>query len=189
MPLRFAFERSDIELSGLGRFAGGILAGLVAWLSLLSPTTAAAQAGGWSDEDPWARSAALDTGPTDDAFYSTVSPFEHYHSDRTQVFPFACSLRELGGPRIEVRESPVNFSTPYIPFTRDRDELFVYGYGRNAATEGGFVASVDTSTLRERWRTQILANEIPNQWSYPGVGLAHGNGFIYAIYANVLVKL
>jgi hypothetical protein len=173
----------------VGRLAGGILAGLVASLPLLSQTTGGAQAAGWSDADPCARSAGLDTGPTDSAFYSTVSPFEHYHSDRRQVFPFACSLRELGGRKIEARESPVNFSTPYIPFTRDRDELFVYGYGRDAATEGGFVASVDTSTLGERWRTRILANEIPNQWSYPGVALAHGNGFIYAIYANVLVKL
>jgi hypothetical protein len=173
----------------LGRLTWGILAGLVASLSLLSQTTDGAQAAGLSETDPCPRSAALDTGPTDSAFYSTVSPFEHYHSDRTQLFPFACSLRELGGPRIEARSSPVNFSTPYVPFTRDRVELFVYGYGRDAATEGGFVASVDTSTLDERWRTRILANEIPNQWSYPGVALAHGNGFIYAIYANVLVKL
>jgi hypothetical protein len=122
----------------------------------------APQAEGLPEADPCPRSAVLDTGLTDSAFYSTVSPFEHYHSDRTQVFPFACSLRELGGARIEARSSSVNFSTPYIPFTRDRDQLFVYGYGRDAATEGGFVASVDTSTLDERWRTQILANEIPN---------------------------
>jgi hypothetical protein len=173
----------------VGRLAGGILVGLVASLSILSQTTGGTQAAGWSEADPCPRSAVLDTGPSNSAFYSTISPFEHYHSDRAQVFPFACSLRELGGPKIEARSSPVNFSTPYIPFTRDRSELFVYGYGRDAATEGGFVASVDTSTLGERWRTQILANQIPNQWSYPGVALAHGNGFIYAIYANVLVKL
>lgn len=151
--------------------------------------TGDAQAAGGSAADPCPRSAALDPGPTDSAFYSTVSPFEHYHSDRRQVFPLACSLSELGGSKIEARSSPVNFSTPYIPFTRNRDELFVYGYGRNAATEGGFVSSVDTSTLREHWRRHIFANEIPDQWSYPGVGLVHGNGFIYAIYANVLVKL
>ena len=29
----------------------------------------------------------------------------------------------------------------------------------------------------------------PGQWSYPGVLAAHGNGFLYAIYGNVLVKL
>jgi hypothetical protein len=169
----------------VGRLAGGILAGLVASLSLLSQTSGGAQAAALPEADPCPRSAVLDTGPTDSAFYSTVSPFEHYHSDRNQLFPFTCSLRELGGPKIEARSSPVNFSTPYIPFTRDRDQLFVYGYGRDAATEAGFLARVDTSTLDERWRTRILANEIPNQWSYPGVALAHGNGFIYAIYANV----
>jgi len=158
-------------------------------LALLLATSGGAQAGAQSGGDPCPRSASLKTGPTQDAFYSTVSPFEHFHSDRTQVFEFACSLSELGGGKIQARSSPVNFSTPYIAFTRDRNELFVYGYGRYAATEGGFVARVNTSTLRQRWRTQILATELPNQWSYPGVGLAHGNGFIYAIYANVLVKL
>ncbi len=173
----------------LGRLAGTILAGLVASSSLLAQTTDGAQAASWSEGDPCPRSAVLETGRTDGAFYLTVSPFEHYHSNRTQTFPFACSLQELGGSKIEARSSPVNFSTPYIPFTRDRDELYVYGYGRDAATQGGFVSRVDTSTLGERWRTQILANQIPNQWSYPGVALAHGNGFIYAIYANVLVKL
>ncbi len=183
-------DRAHMHLKAiLSRLAGTILAGLVASSSLLSQTTDGAQAAGWAEADPCSRSAVLETGRTDGAFYSTVSPFEHYHSDRTQLFPFACSLRELGGSKIEARSSPANFSTPYIPFTRDRDELYVYGYGRDAAAQGGFVSRVDTSTLHERWRTQILANQIPNQWSYPGVGLAHGNGFIYAIYANVLVKL
>ncbi len=182
--------RAHMHLQALmGRLAGTILAGLVASSSLLGQTPDGAQAADWSDADPCPRSAVLETGPTDGAFYSTVSPFEHYHSDRTQVFPFACSLDELGGSKIEARASKVNFATPYIPFTRDRDELYVYGYSRDAATEGGFVSRVDTSTLGERWRTHILATQIPNQWSYPGVALAHGNGFIYAIYANVLVKL
>lgn len=158
-------------------------------LALLSPMAGGAQTAGQSNADPCRRSARIETGTTDSAFYSTIAPFEHFHSDRTQVFAFACSLSELGGGGILARSSSVNFSTPYIPFTRDRGELFVYGYGLNAATEGGFVASVDTSTLSQRWRTQILATELPNQWSYPGVALAHGNGFIYAIYANVLVKL
>lgn len=174
------------------RFVGTLLLALgaaAASLALLSATSGGAQAGARSDADPCHRSASLETGPTHGAFYSTVSPFEHFHSDRTQVFMFACSLAELGGEKIEGRSSPVDFSTPYIAFTRDRNQLFVYGYGRNAAIEGGFVASVNPSTLRQRWRTQILAAELPNQWSYPGVGLAHGNGFLYAIYANVLVKL
>src|SRR4051794_1125200 len=84
-----------------------------------------AQAGAQSAADPCHRSASLKTGPTHGAFYSTVSPFEHFHSDRTQVFKFACSLSELGGGKIQARSSPVNFSTPYIAFTRDRNQLFV----------------------------------------------------------------
>jgi hypothetical protein len=173
------------------RFVGTMLlaafGAAAAWVALLS--SGGAQAGAQSGTDPCHRSASLETGPTHGAFYSTVSPFEHFHSDRTQVFKFACSLGELGGGKIQARSSPVKFSTPYIAFTRDRNQLFVYGYGRNAATEGGFVARVNPSTLRQHWRTQILATELPNQWSYPGVGLAHGNGFVYAIYANILVKL
>ena len=148
-----------------------------------------AQAAGGVAGDPCPRSASLDVGPTDGPFYATVAPFEHDQSERTQVFPFACSLGDLGRNGIQGRKSAVNFADPYIPFTRGRDELFVYGYGLDAATQGAFVASVDPATLRQRWRTQILADELPDQWSYPGVGLAHGNGFIYAIYANVIVKL
>lgn len=139
--------------------------------------------------DPCFRSAQLIAGPTNGAYYLTVAPFEHYDSSRTQLFPFACSLSDMGASTIQARASSVDFSTPYAAFTRNRDELFIYGFGLDAATQGGFVASVDPSTLAQRWRTQILATEIPNQWSYPGVGLAHANGFIYAIYANVLVKL
>ena len=44
-------------------------------------------------------------------------------------------------------------------------------------------------SLGERWRTRILDPSPPRQWSYPGVLAAHGNGFLYAIYGNVLVKL
>ncbi|HVN63146.1 MAG TPA: hypothetical protein VMT58_00805 [Candidatus Binataceae bacterium] len=141
------------------------------------------------ETDRCPRSAALQTGTTDGPYYSTISPFEHFDSSRTQLFSDACSLGEIKGRRIRARSSTVNFATPYIAFTRDRGEIFVYGYGEDAATEGGFVASVDTATLQQNWRTQIIADELPNQWSYPGVGLVHGNGFIYAIYANVLVKL
>ena len=160
--------------------------GLLAVLPLLGGATPAR-----ATEDPCPRTAALRPGPGPGLF-RTVAPFEHATSSRTQVFPLACSLAELtgGGPvGIAARRSPLDLATPYIAVTRRRGELFVYGYGTDAAAEGGFVASVDPRTLRERWRTRIRDAEPAGAWSYPGVLLAHGNGSLYAVYANVLVRL
>jgi len=131
-------------------------------------------------------------GPTNGPYYRTVAPYEHFGADRTQVFPHTRTVSELAGSgpaEIAARVSPVDFTTPYIAFTRNRDQLFVYGYGPDAATQGGYVANVDPETLQERWRTQILDTSPAGQWSYPGVGLAHGNGYVYAIYTNILVKI
>lgn len=131
-------------------------------------------------------------GPTAGAYFATVAPFEHAGSDRTQVFPRSCTLAELTGerrPAIALRSSPQDVATPYDAVTRRRDQLYLYGYGADAATEGGYVASFDPATLRQRWRTRIPDRSPPGQWSYPGVVLAHGNGFVYAVYGNVLVKL
>ncbi len=144
-----------------------------------------------SVSDPCVRSRDLRVGPTAGPYFSTVSPFEHFASDRRQVFPFTCTLREIAGRgpiKIVARKAPGNYATPYIPVTRGRNQLYVYGYGKNPQTEGGFVARVDPVTLVQRWRTQIKVPP-PGQWSYPGVLVAHGNGFLYAIYGNVLVKL
>ena len=124
--------------------------------------------------------------------YRTVAPFEHFSSSRTQVFPHTCTLRELTGggrARILTRAAPGDYRTPYIAATRDRDELFVYGYGPDASRDGGFVAGVDPHSLRARWRTSIPDRSPPGQWSYPGVLLVHGNGFLYAVYGSVMVKL
>jgi hypothetical protein len=150
-----------------------------------SPTTVA------GTNDRCARSAALQTGPQDGAYYSTVAPFEHFDSNRTQTFASTCTIEELAGidVRVDLRRSSVNFATPYIAATRDRDQLYVYGYGSDPATDGGYVALVDPTTLEQQWRTKILDTSPAGQWSYPGVVVAHGNGFLYAIYANVLVKL
>jgi len=151
----------------------------------LSPTPVA------GTDDRCARSAALQTGPQDGAYYSTVAPFEHFDSNRTQTFASTCTIEELAGldVRVDLRRSAVNFATPYIAATRDRDQLYVYGYGSDPATDGGYVALVDPTTLEQQWRTEILDTSPAGQWSYPGVVVAHGNGFLYAIYANVLVKL
>jgi hypothetical protein len=141
--------------------------------------------------DPCVRSRDLRVGPTGGAYFSTASPFEHFDSARRQVFPSACTLAEIAGPgriRIAAREAPDNYAKPYIPVTRGRDQLYVYGFGADPQTQGGFVASVDPVTLRQRWRTQMTVPP-PGGWSYPGVVVAHGNGFLYADYGNVLVKL
>jgi len=130
-------------------------------------------------------------GRTAGAYYSTQAPFEHFSSSRTAVFPHTCTLSELAGrdPVIRARLAPGDYRTPYIAVTRDRGQLYVYGYRPDAATQGAYVASVDPTSLRERWRTRILDRSPPMQWSYPGVLAAHGNGFLYAIYGSVLVKL
>ena len=125
--------------------------------------------------------AALAPGPTHGAYYETVAPFEHFSSARTQVFPHTCPVHG----EVRARRAPGDYSTPYIAVTRNRDQLYVYGY----RPDGGYVASVDPRTLRERWRTRIVDDKPPDQWSYPGVMAVHGNGFLYAVYGNVLVKL
>jgi len=169
----------------------GLLPALLT-VAAVTATSAATANASTAPADPCPASAALDVGRSDGPFYSTVSPFEHFGSNRTQVFPSTCTTEQLTGsanPSIEARSSAEDFSTPYISATRNRGQLYVYGYGADAATEGGFVASVDPDTLEQRWRTRILDPSPANGWSYPGVMLVHGNGFIYAVYGNVLVKL
>lgn len=165
---------------------------LLATVAAAACALAAAPVASAAASDPCPRTADLDVGPSDGPFYSTVSPFEHFSSDRAQVFPHTCTLRELTGvrsPEIASRSSAASFATPYISATRNRGELFVYGYRRNPATEGAFVAKVDPRTLEEEWRTPILDPEPTDGWSYPGVMAIHGNGFIYADYASVIVKI
>ncbi len=154
-------------------------------------TAVAAPSGAASDPCP--ASAQLHVGTGKAALYSTVAPFEHYGSDRSQVFPATCSLRQLTGeahPRIAARKAPGTYAAPYVSATRNRGELFVYGYGADPGTDGAFVARVDTHTLRETWRTLILdRTPATGGWAYPGVMLVHRNGFIYADFGNAIVKL
>ena len=162
---------------------------VVARAGLDSSATAAGNRS--STSDPCVRSRDLRVGPTGAAYFSTVSPFEHFGSERRLLFPSACTLAEIAGPgriHIAARKAPDSYAKPYIPVTRGRDELYVYGFGADPQTQGGFVARVDPVTLRQRWRTQITVPP-PGAWSYPGVLVAHGNGFLYAVYGNVLVKL
>ena len=152
-------------------------------LALLATTLAA---GAGAAPVAAAPCGALRPGPSDGPYYRTVAPFEHDNSARTQVFPATCAVTRA---HVSARQAQTDFTTPYIAVTRNRDQLYVYGYGADAATQGGYVAGVDPRTLRQRWRTQIPDPSPPGQWSYPGVMLAHGNGFLYAVYGNILVKL
>jgi hypothetical protein len=129
--------------------------------------------------------ASLRTSPRDGGFYATVAPFEHFSAARTQVFPHTCGA---SGP-VRARVAPGDYRTPYIATTRERGQLYMYGYGPDPASEGGYVASVDPRTLRERWRTRIRDTAPVPGWSYPGVMAVHGNGYLYAVYASVMVKL
>jgi hypothetical protein len=163
---------------------GAALAGL---LAARAPASASA-----ATPDPCPRSAALRTGPTNGPYYATVAPFEHFSSSRTQVFPATCATTELPGAgpvRVRVREAPGDYLTPYSAVTRARGQLYLYGYRPDAAHQGAYVAAIDTRTLRERWRTRIPDAKPPGQWSYPGVLAVHGNGSLYAVYGNVLVRL
>ncbi len=144
-----------------------------------------------AQRDPCFRSRNLRVGPTNSAYFSTVSPFEHFDSQRTLVFPATCTVAEIArrGPiKIQAREAPTQYAEPYVPITRLRDQVYIYGYGTDPQTDGGFVASINPVTLAQRWRTTIKAPP-PAQWSYPGVLTVNGKGLLYAIYANVLVKL
>jgi hypothetical protein len=162
---------------------GATLAGL---LAAHAPASASAA------PDPCPRSAALRTGPADGPYYATVAPFEHFSSSRAQVFPATCATTELPGAgpvRVRVREAHGDYLTPYSAVTRDRGQLYLYGYRPDAARQGAYVAAIDTRSLRERWRTRIPDAAPPGQWSYPGVVAVHGNGSLYAVYGNVLVRL
>ncbi len=142
-------------------------------------------------KDTCARSRDLHVGKTDSALYSTVTPFEHFDAARTQVFPYTCTIAEIAGRgpvSIAARQAPGNYTTPYNTVTRGRDQLYVYGYRSDPQTQGAFVASINPVTLAERWRTDIKVPP-PGEWTYPGVVLVHGNGYLYAIYGNVIVKL
>lgn len=86
------------------------------------------------------------------------------------------------------RRAPESYATPYIAQTRERDELFVHGFGARADKEGGSVAKVDTATLEEEWRTEIIDEE-PSTRLWPGVVTARGDGSLYAVFASRLVRL
>lgn len=143
--------------------------------------------------DPCPRSASLETGPSTGPLYHSVAPFEHHDIERSNLCRAACSLREMaaGQPiRIGERVAPDNYATPFNAQTRERGELLLHGFGSKAdAPYGGYVAMLDAETLELRWRTPLYDPVPANQWSWPGMVSAHGNGYLYAVYGNRFYKL
>jgi hypothetical protein len=134
------------------------------------------------------RSDTLPSG-TSPTWYVSVASSEHADSQRTQVFGRTCTLTEVTQSkrlRIRVRQAPGTYPAIYNVVTRNRNELYVFG-GNAGQSSGAYVARLDPETLVELWRTPLQVNA--GQWSYLGVMAVHGNGFLYAVTSNLLVKL
>lgn len=135
-------------------------------------------------------SADFRTGRSTWAWYSTMMPFEHFDSWRSQVFPNSCNVQQLvgsGAVKVKTRTAKGHYPSPYNLMTRERDELFVYG-GYVNQEGGAYVAKLDPVTLREKWRVHLVSQN-PDQFDWPGVAGVHGNGFIYAVAGNILAQI
>lgn len=143
--------------------------------------------------DPCPASAGLKTGPGTNA-YITVTPSEHFNSQRTHLFKHACAPSEMNadaGKPPQVRTAPGDYPSPYNLVTRGRDELFVYGgaYGDQPNSRGSYVARLNPATLQPVWRTQLIDARAEGLWNYPGVIATHRNGSIYAIFGDQIARL
>lgn len=134
-------------------------------------------------------SDALTTGTNSGAWYTTLSPSEHFDSGRSQVFSSACTLSQITGSSspyaLSTRVAPGSYPSLYNIATRNQNELFVYG--GYAGQGGAYVARLDPDTLSELWRASIT---IPSsQWSFIGAMGVHSNGYIFSIQSNLLAKI
>lgn len=164
---------------------------LASALALVLPVVGTAHpAAAASTIDRCSASASMLTGPSAAGYYTSIAPFEHHDSGRSQVFSDACSLRELPpGDGVEVRTADGDYATPYVVSTRDRDQVVLYGYSSQANTTGAFVTMLDAGTLTERWRVSLRDTTPKGQWSYPGVAAVIGDGAVVAVYGNQLFRL
>jgi hypothetical protein len=134
-------------------------------------------------------SASIQTGPGP-AWYVTLTPTEQPNSQRTQTYDLACNLSQLSpistSLKIQPRTAPASYVNIYNIATRDPGELFVFG-GFAGQSGGSYVAKVDPVSLSEIWRTSF---SVPSsQWSYPGAMGIQGQGDVFAVASNVLVKV
>src|SRR4051812_14096652 len=110
-----------------------------------------------SDADVCSASLHLRTGRSDGPWYTTLMPFEHFNSLRSQQFPHSCDAAQLAGRgavTVQTRDAVGDYPSPYNVVTRERDELFVYGGYVNQGS-GAYVAKLDPVTLLEKWRVYM----------------------------------
>lgn len=130
------------------------------------------------------------TGVTNEAWYQTMAPFEHYDSGRSQLFQNTKTVEAIAGSdkvKIQTRTAKGNYKKPYNLVTRNTNELFLYG-GNVRGEEGGYVAKINAKSLEEEWRV-IIKDDGTSEFNWPGMVGAHGNGQIYAIAGNLLAKV
>jgi hypothetical protein len=135
-------------------------------------------------------SDSLTTGVTTRAFYATLTPFEHYDSVRSQLFPFTNTVQEIAGSknvRIATRSSVSNYANPYNLVTRHKNELFVMG-GYPGDPGGAYVAKLSADTLEEAWRVSLTIPD-PHYWNWPGVLAIHGNGQLYVNAGYLMARI
>lgn len=171
----------------------GITLGLIVTLGAGPGQAATPAAAAPVVADPCPASARLSTGPGATG-YLTVTPSEHFDSQRTHLFRHACAPVEMQAATdrpVQVRSAIGDYPSPYNLVTRARDELFVYGgaYGDQPNARGSYVARLDPATLSPIWRTPLIDAKAEGRWNYPGVIATHRNGYIYAIFGDQMAKL
>jgi hypothetical protein len=124
-------------------------------------------------------------------WFPSLMAFEHHDSARSHVFAGADFDGSFRGPnRVRVRTSPDDYLTPYNVIYLGPRAMFVYGggYGDKGGV-GAFVARVNPRTLRAEWVNQLINTVQTDEWDYPGVVSALGDGVLYVIYGYRLAKL
>ena len=138
-------------------------------------------------------SGTLQTGGTPTGLYATVTPFEHANVERTHVHPADFGGAITGQDHNIVNQRPYegSHSTPYNIVTRDEGELFLIGGtgGEDPASTGPYIVKFDTQDGSVLWNTKLREMRELNEFMWPGVVTAHGNGFIYAVAGAFLWKL
>ena len=172
---------------------------------LTDTSTTASDGSSWHLQDRCAASKNLVTGPTNGAWYHTVSPNEAFASERTHTFPYTCNLIELlGQPKDALQAKVIHRTLDGLPAiyniaTRDRDEIFVLG-GVTGKTEwcdknsdecatGAYVAKVNAHTLKIEWRKSLHNAKDKGEWDYPGAIGVHGNGYVYVVNGYRIYKI
>jgi hypothetical protein len=134
-------------------------------------------------------SDTMTTGTNGGPWYWSVTPSEHYNSARSQVYPNACTLAQITGSagpyQINSRVAPGSYPNLYNISTREQNELFLYG--GYPGLGGAYIAKLNADTLEEAWRATVT---IPStQWSFVGAMGILGNGYVYSIQSNQLMKV